>query len=333
MSGYIAGQANIFDTQALSKLRLDTRNPTPESAREVAKQFEGLFVRTMLKSMRAASFGDDGLGQGGKQYRDMFDQQIAMQIGQGRGMGLAAQIERQLLQNAGLDAESAKPALNTSLEGYARQPTAMRPSAARAAAASTPGAPLADGGIAAQAEGQGPAATAPPRAAAAPSAAPAGKALWSNAREFVQAVLPAARQVAQSVGLPVKAVVAQAALETGWGQHVIRKADGSSSHNLFGIKAHRDWSGDTVRVPTLEYRDGIARREQAAFRAYESVEHSIADYADFLRSHPRYAQVLQLGEQPEAYAEGLQQAGYATDPAYAEKIKRIMGSELLADAD
>jgi flagellar protein FlgJ len=140
----------------------------------------------------------------------------------------------------------------------------------------------------------------------------------------VQRLLPHARRAAARLGVAPEVLIAQSALETGWGRHVMRDAAGRSSHNLFGIKASGGWSGASVRVSTLEYRDGVARREQAAFREYPDEAASFADYVRLVGGHPRYRQAVANADSPEGYLRGLQEAGYATDPAYAEKILAIL---------
>jgi flagellar protein FlgJ len=124
--------------------------------------------------------------------------------------------------------------------------------------------------------------------------------------------------------VPAEALLAQAALESGWGRHVMQDGEGRSSHNLFGIKADRRWSGERVSVDTLEYRDNVAIKTRADFRAYSSFADSFADYADFIGANQRYRPALEVGADSEAYLRGLQQAGYATDPAYADKIVAIL---------
>jgi len=121
-----------------------------------------------------------------------------------------------------------------------------------------------------------------------------------------------------------KVLVAQSALETGWGKKVISTADGSSSYNLFGIKAGDNWHGRSAGVNTLEYRDGVAAMERASFRAYDSVGEAFRDYANLLKDSPRYQPALAAGGDDQKFLDGLQQAGYATDPRYADKIMRIV---------
>ena len=294
---------NALDPAAMTRLKAGLKNPTPEAAREVARQFEALFVQTMLKSMRAATPGDALFG--GKQeaqYRDLLDRQLSVNVAQGRGFGLAPAIEKQLLANMGLERSEAVPA-DTGLARYRAAPVASRgvqqqPVVATGASSSTLG-------------DKGPA--------------------YDSPQSFVDSIWQAADRAAQRLGVATKALVAQAALETGWGQHVIRRGDGVSSHNLFGIKSH-GWSGDSVKVSTLEYRDGVAAKELASFRAYGSLEDCFEDYARFIESNPRYRKALEAAADPESYLRELQAAGYATDPNYAEKISRIMQSPVLSQA-
>lgn len=160
-----------------------------------------------------------------------------------------------------------------------------------------------------------------PPAAPAP-AAPA--ALDGTPEGFVAALWPEARAAARRLGVAPEFLLAQAALETGWGRAVIRHPDGRSSHNLFGIKAGPAWHGETVVTGSLEYRDGVMVRERARFRSYGSWAESFQDYVSFLQDNPRYAQALAQRADPGAFAAALQAAGYATDPAYAAKIRAIL---------
>ena len=123
-------------------------------------------------------------------------------------------------------------------------------------------------------------------------------------------------------------MVAQAAHESGWGRREIRNADGSSSHNLFGIKAGASWKGKTATVTTTEYVNGQAVKTQAKFRAYDSYAASFADYASMMKSSPRYAKVVANADTAQGFAQGLQRAGYATDPAYADKLTRVINTTL-----
>lgn len=285
MSNY----SNTLDPTAMTRLKADLKNPTPESAREVAQQFEALFVQTMLKSMRAAMPGDALVGgQQEAQYQSLLDQQLSSNLAQSRGFGLAPIIEQQLLANMGLSPDQEK---------------IVDPGLARYRAA-------------------------PVSSAKIPTVGDKGP-TFDSPKAFVDSVWQSAERAAKRLGVATKALVAQAALETGWGRHVIRRGDGASSNNLFGIKSH-GWDGDSVKVSTLEYRDGIAAKELASFRAYGSLQDSFDDYARFIESNPRYQKALEAAADAESYLRELQSAGYATDPAYAEKITRIMQSPELS---
>ena len=155
---------------------------------------------------------------------------------------------------------------------------------------------------------------------------------WASPLEFARRLWPYAKRVATHLGTVPQAVIAQAALETGWGQRMIAHADGRSSHNFFGIKADSSWQGQAVSRPTIEYSDGVARREVAKFRAYESPGAGFKDYMSFLEGNVRYRDVFAHGEDIGAYAAALQQAGYATDPSYASKIKAIANGDAMRDA-
>ncbi|MCI0992933.1 flagellar assembly peptidoglycan hydrolase FlgJ [Pseudomonas sp. ICMP22404] len=160
------------------------------------------------------------------------------------------------------------------------------------------------------------------RAVAQPPLAPARKA-FRDADEFVNAMLPMAKEAAARIGVDPRYLVAQAALETGWGKSVMRQPDGSSSHNLFGIKASQNWKGDSARAITSEFRNGEMVKETAEFRSYASYRDSFHDLVNLLQSNSRYQAVLKSADNPEQFVRELQKAGYATDPHYASKISHI----------
>lgn len=303
----------ITDTSAtanLAELRRAARAGDATAARETAQQFEALFVQMMIKQMREAMPTDGGLfgGEGMKLYESMHDQQLSLAMAQRGGLGLADTIERQLLP----------PGQPTSAEARQLQfpthrlPARHAPLISLERSAALQGSQAPQTGRAAPSHG--------PRA----STAPGGYTPPASPEEFVQRMMPHARRAAARLGVAPEVLVAQSALETGWGRHVMRDADGRSSHNLFGIKATGGWRGDSVRLPTLEYRDGIARREVAAFRGYPDEAASFADYARLVSNHPRYQQAIANAGSAEGYLRGLQAAGYATDPAYADKILAIL---------
>ena len=154
---------------------------------------------------------------------------------------------------------------------------------------------------------------------------------WDSPAEFVRDIWPHAVDAAQQLGVDPKVLVAQSALETGWGSKLPHRADGRSSFNLFGIKAGSDWGGERTVVSTLEFEGDRFVAEKSAFRMYASVADAMSDYVDFIKGRARYADVLKNAADPEKYSRALQRAGYATDPVYADKILRVMQSEPLAE--
>jgi peptidoglycan hydrolase FlgJ len=150
-----------------------------------------------------------------------------------------------------------------------------------------------------------------------------GKAAFANADEFVATMLPLAKDAAARIGVDPTVLVAQAALETGWGKSIMRQSDGSSSHNLFGIKAQGGWQGPEARAITSEFRDGKMVKETADFRSYDSYADSFHDLVSFLQNNNRYQATLKSADNPEQFVKELQKAGYATDPGYASKITQI----------
>ena len=299
---------SFMDMQGLAKLKagaVQSGGRDIDQLRQVASQFESLFVQMLLKNMRATSFDEGGLLNNDqiKFYQQMFDQQIAVEATKGRGLGIADMLVRQLggeprsAGETGMQAPPQVPAVT--------RETLFGPQAARSAVSES--------------------ATPATNAAAPAERARADDDLGEpgNPREFIRALWPHARRAAAALDVPPEGILAQAALETGWGRHVMQRADGSSSHNLFGIKADARWQGDQVVKSTLEFRDGVMQPERAAFRAYGSLAEGVADYARFLQEQPRYREALQA-DSGRAYAVALQQAGYATDPDYADKIHAIM---------
>lgn len=146
---------------------------------------------------------------------------------------------------------------------------------------------------------------------------------------FVAKMRLGAERAAEKLGVSPEVLISQAALETGWGKAIIQDPVGKNSHNLFGIKADARWQGERIAVPTLEYEDGVATKKIQMFRAYGSYEESFDDYANFIKSNPRYENALSVAAMPQQYVAGLQQAGYATDPEYAAKINKIMAQDVV----
>ena len=293
------------------QMRAQARDGDSDALSGAAKQLESVFVQMMLKAMRD-TVPEGGLFESEQSdfYEGMFDQQISLNIANGKGIGLAEVIERQLngmQAGARTDGESAEGA-KAPLQMPVRSPFAAL---AR---------PLAIDQPRLNAELFQPGGEQSVRSPVS-SKAPAN---WTpvSPQAFADELRPYAQRAAAKLGVSENLLIAQAALETGWGQKVMLRNDGGSSFNLFGIKANASWQGDKASTATLEYRDGVARRERAEFRAYASLEQSFDDYVTFLREQPRYSDVLKTIDD-KGFAEALQNSGYATDPAYAEKILAV----------
>lgn len=327
-------QINAIDPNALADLkRLSREGNSPEGLRAAAKQFEALFLQMVLKSMRDAvpsngMFDSDQT----RLFQALQDQQTAMNLAQGRGVGLADVIYRQLGGEA-LEGSEQRAAQSAPAEaGFDLSRLPRRP-AIPAAAAVEAAIAAAGVGRAAESAAAGKHLPSPLEvdAAAAGIEITAARAVPAGVRDFVQRVSHQATEASRSTGIPAHFMVAQAALETGWGRAELKRADGSPSHNLFNIKAGPGWKGDVVELPVTEYANGRPYTEVARFRAYRSYAEAFSDYAALLQGNPRYARVL--GQTDAAgFARGLQQAGYATDPMYADKLERIIGGATLRTA-
>ena len=282
------------DPRHLGALKLQATTDPKAAVREAAKQFEALFMQELMKSMRAATMSSGLLdNEGSKLGTEMLDQQFATQL-TGMPGGLADAIARQLERQMG---GASAPQVAMPAGGFTMPARSAWPAAAAAGAPRTP--------QAASAEGAG-----------------------GHQAAFVSTMTEAARAAEQASGIPAEFMVAQAAHESGWGRHEIRNADGSSSHNVFGIKATGGWTGPVAEVTTTEYIDGEPRKVVAKFRAYGSYQEAFNDYARLMTNSARYSGVLANAATPEGFAQGLQRAGYATDPAYAEKLTRVINTTL-----
>ncbi|UTW10054.1 flagellar assembly peptidoglycan hydrolase FlgJ [Marinobacterium rhizophilum] len=343
-SNGLGSKAQVYtDLTQLTQLKRDAKNDGPEALAQVAKQFEQMFMSMMLKSMREAnaSLAEDSPFNSGdvKFYQDMLDQQMTLELSTGKGMGLAEVLVKQLGQQLNMpDTERDKADLRPLDESERMLKRALGGGSELAALLQRQGAREAEASeLPPHVSSPGP--VEGPSAVAASEAAPGGAAdagaepvAFDSPADFVATLLPLAQRMAPQIGVDPKVLVAQAALETGWGRHITQDSSGRNSRNLFNIKADSSWQGERVGVSTLEYRGGVAVREAAAFRAYGSFEQSFEDYVGFLQQNPRYRQALEQAADPRAYLQELQAAGYATDPAYAQKINRIFDSELLLQA-
>ncbi|MFN3830448.1 MAG: flagellar assembly peptidoglycan hydrolase FlgJ [Tepidimonas ignava] len=273
-----AARGLAADARSLDALKASAGRDPKAALKETARQFEALFMRELLKSMREATM-KSGLmdNEGSDMGTELLDEQWAVKMS-GLPGGLSEMIERQLQQQ-------------------------IDPAARRGAAASAATAPTAVSGSAA--------ANATPTQAA-----------------FVARHRDVALQVQRETGIPAAFMIGQAAHETGWGRSEIRAADGSNSHNLFGIKATAGWQGKVAEVLTTEYVDGQPRKVVQRFRAYDSYAEAFRDYARLITQSPRYQAAARSVHSVQAYAQQLQQAGYATDPQYAAKLSRVINTTL-----
>ena len=281
-------QSLAADASSLNRLKYQANNATPATIKETARQFESLFMRELLKSMRSATM-KSGLFDSpqGDLGTDLLDQQFAVQM-TGIPGGLSSLIERQLMRQ---------------MQAQANAPAAS----GQVSAAGSDGA-VADSAAIADDDDLSPA--------------------TAGIRRFVHQHGAAARAAQASTGVPASYMLGQAGHESGWGQHEITMPDGTSAHNLFGIKAGADWKGKVAEVATTEYVGGRAVHTVARFRAYDSYAEGFRDYAGLVSTSPRYAQARQQQGSVQGWAQGLQSGGYATDPDYAAKLSRAINTAL-----
>jgi flagellar protein FlgJ len=287
-----AASASVYtDFQSLGNLRGKAREDAQAALDEVAQQFEAVFTQMMLKNMREASPENPLFSSNAMDtFEELHDKQLANGLADSQSLGIADMIKDQL-----------RPHLNGAGDEGGDKSTGrtIRDEIERA----MPAPPSAEAG--------------------------AEDEEFASARDFVRRLWPQAEAAAEELGVGPEVLVAQAALETGWGQQVARGEDGRNSRNLFNIKADGRWEGDSVSIQTREFMGGRMVGMRDDFRAYDSYAESFRDYVDFLKSNPRYGEALQQGDQS-GFIRGLQEAGYATDPDYADKVERVMQSEPLA---
>ena len=328
-----------MDLRSLDRLK-GTSGTNPRAAvRETAKQLESLFMGELMKSMRASTMSSGMFENSGSEMATgMLDTQFAGQMS-GRPGGLADAIAKQLERQMGIKPETADKS------GATGGTTASASTLSRVAGTNSfkglgqlgdlgdldatqfpggNGADLEEVLRRAQSLDRGSART---NTASNATTTSDGKRL-SNSEQFIRKHHEAAKAAEAASGIPSGHILGQAALESGWGKHEIKMKDGSSSHNLFGIKATSDWKGKVAEVTTTEYIGGVARKVTAKFRAYDSYADAFKDHARLLTQSPRYSQTVAKADTAQGYAQGLQKAGYATDPAYANKLTQVINTAL-----
>ncbi|MEM5338646.1 flagellar assembly peptidoglycan hydrolase FlgJ [Paraburkholderia azotifigens] len=288
-----------LDTQGFDAMRAQAAANPREAMKSAAKQFDAVFTQMMLKSMRDATPQDGPFdSHDSATFTSMMDQQLSQQMSS-KGIGVADAMLKQLMRNSGVSADDSNAGNNVALNALAK---------AYANPASNGALKMGRGYTANSAL------TPPVR----------GDGSSDKVDAFVDKLAAPAQAASAATGIPARFIIGQAALESGWGKREIKKSDGSTSHNIFGIKATDDWNGKTVATVTTEYVNGRPQRVVEKFRAYDSYEEAMTDYASFLKSNPRYAQVINSSRDVNGFAQGMQRAGYATDPHYAKKLISIM---------
>jgi flagellar protein FlgJ len=313
--------ASVYtDLNGLDQLKYQLKGDSVDDLRVVAQQFEAIFIQQMLKTMRDASLSEGLFDSNSSDfYVDMLDKQMSLNLSAGKGIGLADVIVQQLSSRLNIKTEESG-LTEQSLPAEVSEPGPILSQAGRESGEVKPADASADnvtgiipivlkpGGFLSNASNQN----------------------ITDPETFIKSLWPLAVNAAKEIGVNPQVLVAQAALETGWGQHIANNENGNSSHNLFNIKAGSSWQGETVTLATTEIRNGIAVKEYAAFRVYDSFNASFEDYIALLKNNPRYDKTLASSVDAHDYAAALQQAGYATDPDYSAKIMRIANGETMA---
>ncbi|MGR9099968.1 MAG: flagellar assembly peptidoglycan hydrolase FlgJ [Gammaproteobacteria bacterium] len=296
-------RADVYtDLNGLTELKNQARNQSPEALKETARQFESIFLGMVLKSMREANLGEGLLDSDKtKFYQSMYDQQLSLHLAGQSGIGLADLIVKQLGGN-----EEHARLENRNLEDY-RESSLPVAKVRRIKDAPVESGQRVENKLKIRQEGP-----------------------IKTIGQFLNQLWTYAEEAGRKIGVDPKILLAQSALETGWGRAVIER-NGANSHNLFNIKADESWSGKKVRLTALEYEQGIAVKKSEGFRVYDSYRESFQDYVDFIQRNPRYQEALQKAGNPENYIRALQEAGYATDPGYADKVMAIFHGKALGE--
>lgn len=297
-----------FDANSLNKLKVSAKDNSPESVREVAKQFEAVFINMVMKSMRAATPQDGPFdNEQSRTFTAMLDQQLSNNLAT-KGVGLAEILTRQLTKVA----NSATDAMEQAVSGD----DWVTPNESGINVISPP-LLKSSGYVTPQAVNTPPVVT-----NITPLEKPAG--LNGKSAEFHDRMAHHAVIASRETGMPANYMLGQAALETGWGRREIRSSNGANSHNLFGIKATGGWKGKVAETTTTEYINGVKQKRVEKFRAYDSYADSFKDFANLIQNNPRYKSVMENVHSISGYARAMQSSGYATDPNYANKLASVI---------
>lgn len=290
-----------FDATSLNKLKASAKDQSPESIKEVAKQFEAVFINMVMKSMRAATPQDSVFdNEQSRTFTAMLDQQLSDNLAS-KGLGLAEVLARQLTKVAHVNTDALEQAVSSDTPNQSQTSQPMIPSLLlnstyKADAHTTPHV----------------------------TGLQKPESLTGASAAFHDRMAQHAVKASRETGMPANYMLGQAALETGWGRREIKGTDGTNSHNLFGIKATGNWKGKVVETVTTEYIDGVKQKRVEKFRAYDSYADSFKDFANLIQNNPRYQPVMQNLHSVKGYATALQNAGYATDPHYASKLSSVI---------
>jgi flagellar protein FlgJ len=297
MDASINAKINATNLNGISELKVMAKKDAKNALPQVARQFEAIFIQSMIKSMRKAnefiSESNPFKSNQEDMFQDMMDTQMAIDLANKRGIGLAETLIKQMEKYVPQNSDDKQSAMNTANIEHNRQLLPNnRTSEPNSSQKSKPG-------------------------------------IFDSVDDFVSSLWPHAKNAASQIGLDPKLLLAQAALETGWGKYVLTDEQGESSNNLFNIKANKDWVNSKVSAETLEFLGGIPRKVNANFKSYDSLVASFNDYISLIKNNDRYHQALASVDKPHEYINNLHQAGYATDPNYAKKIMSIyFGGEL-----
>jgi peptidoglycan hydrolase FlgJ len=311
-----------LDVQGFDAMRAQANASPQAGLKAAAKQFDTVFTTMMLKSMRDATPTDGPFdSKDSASFTSMLDQQMAQNLGS-KGIGVADAMLKQLMRNAGASIQAgaggaggADGDSSTANAGNIAAMNAMAKAYASAAANGTGAAAAGKGSLDGSAGYTANSALTPPMH---------GKSESAKVNAFVERLAAPAQAASAATGIPARFIIGQAALESGWGKREIKNANGTTSHNVFGVKAGNDWKGKTTTAVTTEFVNGQPQKVVEKFRAYDSYESALSDYASVLKSNPRYASVADSSRDAVGFAHGMQKAGYATDPQYAKKLISIM---------
>ncbi|NVJ60367.1 MAG: flagellar assembly peptidoglycan hydrolase FlgJ [Gammaproteobacteria bacterium] len=357
----IAAKSVFHDLSSLNQLRESAKTDQRETLRAAVKEFEAYFLNLMLKNMRSANklIGEDSplTNDDVSFYNEMHDQQLAVELSRSSKFGIGDMLFNQLA--AALPNDSSKDGQsennqNFSIKDYIRtrsntnEQSSLLNSTSKSAADE-----LANTKFDYQPKTNfvidnksktttanidflkhldlkvfGPGDNSNNNVNPMQSAAPADS-KFETKKDFIERLVPLAKKAASKIGVHPGVLIAQAALETGWGKFLSKAEDGSSSLNLFGIKSNAQWDGKVSRTMTIEFVKGLPEKLKQTFKAYDSLEQSFTDYVDLITENPRYQKAVESSSDPKAYLENIQTSGYATDPNYAEKIHGIFVRESL----